>query len=157
MEKVRIYSFSGRAAERDDYYSSFGGFFFLGILLSVVFLSAAVIIIYYKQLSEGYEDLGRFDIMQKVGMTKQDIRKSVNSQMRTVFFFPLGLAIAHLCFAFPMIRKMLMLFNLNNTPLLLISAALSTAAFAVFYIVVYRVTAGVYFSLVSSGETGRTA
>ena len=157
MEKVRIYSFSSRAAERDDYYSSFGGFFFLGILLSVVFLSAAVIIIYYKQLSEGYEDLGRFDIMQKVGMTKQDIRKSVNSQMRTVFFFPLGLAIAHLCFAFPMIRKMLMLFNLNNTPLLLISAALSTAAFAVFYIVVYRVTAGVYFSLVSSGETGRTA
>ena len=152
MREAGGYGFSCRAAERDDYYASFGGFFFLGILLSIVFLAAAAVIIYYKQLSEGHEDLNRFAIMQKVGMTRQDIRRSVNAQMRTVFFFPLGLAVTHLCFAFPMIRKMLMLFNLNNLPLLLITAALSTAAFAGFYVIVYRMTAGVYYRLVSSGD-----
>ena len=152
MKEAGGYGFSCRAAERADYYASFGGFFFLGILLSVVFLAAAAVIIYYKQLSEGYEDLNRFTIMQKVGMTRLDIRRSVNAQMRTVFFFPLGLAITHLCFAFPMIRKMLMLFNLSNLPLLLITAALSTAAFAGFYTIVYRMTAGVYYRLVSSGD-----
>ena len=141
--------FTYREAERTDYYGSFGGFFFLGILLSIVFLAATAIIIYYKQLSEGYEDQGRFDILRKVGMTREDIRASVSSQMRTVFFFPLGLAVLHLCFAFPMIRKLLMLFGLNNLPLLLAATGGAVALFAVFYIIVYRYTAGVYYRLVA--------
>ncbi|MCI6291263.1 MAG: ABC transporter permease, partial [Clostridiales bacterium] len=79
----------GMAENRYDFYGTYGGFFFLGILLSIVFLFAAVLIIYYKQISEGYEDQKRFEIMQKVGMTRKNIRKSINSQLLTVFFLPL--------------------------------------------------------------------
>ena len=108
------YGLSSLAGARDDFYSTFGGLFFLGIMLSIVFIFAAVLIIYYKQISEGYEDQSRFEIMQKVGMTKRDIRKSINSQMLTVFFLPLLFAVAHLAFAFPMVYKLLMLFGLDN-------------------------------------------
>lgn len=82
-----FYSFicSSREAETDSFFATFGSLFYLGIILSVVFISAAVLIIYYKQISEGYEDQARFNIMRKVGMTKKEIRKSINSQLLTVF------------------------------------------------------------------------
>ena len=140
------------ASARDDFYGSFGGLFFLGIMLSIVFILAAVLIIYYKQISEGYEDQSRFEIMQKVGMTKTDIRKSINSQMLTVFFLPLLFAIVHLGFAFPMINKLLLLFGLDNLGLLLLTAAISALVFALFYIIVYRVTSNAYYSIVSGAK-----
>ena len=140
------------ASARDDFYGSFGGLFFLGIMLSIVFILAAVLIIYYKQISEGYEDQSRFEIMQKVGMTKRDIRKSINSQMLTVFFLPLLFAIVHLGFAFPMINKLLLLFGLDNLGLLLLTAAISALVFALFYIIVYRVTSNAYYSIVSGAK-----
>ena len=140
------------ASARDDFYGSFGGLFFLGIMLSIVFIIAAVLIIYYKQISEGYEDQSRFEIMQKVGMTKKDIRKSINSQMLTVFFLPLLFAIVHLGFAFPMINKLLLLFGLDNLGLLLLTAAISALVFALFYIIVYRVTSNAYYSIVSGAK-----
>lgn len=140
------------ASARDDFYGSFGGLFFLGIMLSIVFIIAAVLIIYYKQVSEGYEDQSRFEIMQKVGMTKKDIRKSINSQMLTVFFLPLLFAIVHLGFAFPMINKLLLLFGLDNLGLLLLTAAISALVFALFYIIVYRVTSNAYYSIVSGAK-----
>ena len=140
------------ASARDDFYGSFGGLFFLGIMLSIVFILAAVLIIYYKQISEGYEDQSRFEIMQKVGMTKKDIRKSINSQMLTVFFLPLLFAIVHLGFAFPMINKLLLLFGLDNLGLLLLTAAISALVFALFYIIVYRVTSNAYYSIVSGAK-----
>ncbi|MGN1345650.1 MAG: FtsX-like permease family protein, partial [Eubacteriales bacterium] len=90
------------AHERADFLGMYGSIFFLGILLSIVFLFATILIIYYKQVSEGYEDQSRFAIMQKVGMTKTDIRKSINSQMLTVFLLPFVTAVLHLAFAFPM-------------------------------------------------------
>ena len=126
--------------------------FFLGIMLSIVFIIAAVLIIYYKQISEGYEDQSRFEIMQKVGMTKKDIRKSINSQMLTVFFLPLLFAIVHLGFAFPIINKLLLLFGLDNLGLLLLTAAISALVFALFYIIVYRVTSNAYYSIVSGAK-----
>ena len=90
------YSVECREAERDDFYGTYGGIFYLGVILSIVFVLATVLIIYYKQVTEGYEDENRFAIMQKVGMTKKDIRKSINSQMLTVFFLPLAAAVLHL-------------------------------------------------------------
>ena len=87
------------------------------MLLCVVFVCATVLIIYYKQVCEGYEDQARFDIMQKVGMTRREIRRSVNSQLLTVFFLPLLGAGLHLAFAFPMLRRLLMLFELQNVAL----------------------------------------
>lgn len=141
-----------REAQKADFYGSYGGFFFLGIMLSIVFMAATAIIIYYKQISEGFEDQGRFSILQKVGMTRRDIRASINSQMLTVFFFPIGMAVLHLCFAFPMIRKLLMIFSLNDLPLLLTTAGISVVCFALFYVLIYRVTAGVYYRLVAFGD-----
>lgn len=138
--------------ERDDYYGTFGGFFYLGLILSIVFIFAAVLIIYYKQLSEGYEDQARFAIMQKVGMTKREIRKSINSQLLTVFFLPLVGAGAHLAFAFPMIRKLLLLFNLNNVALFAWTTVISFCVFALFYTLVYRITSNAYFRIVSGAK-----
>lgn len=135
--------------ERGSFYALFGGLFYLGILLSIVFLLAAVLIIYYKQVSEGYEDQGRFEIMQKVGMTKKDIRRSINSQMLTVFFLPLLMAGMHLCFAFPIIRKILLMFNLWNTNLLIGTTVVCFLIFGVLYVLVYRITSNAYFSIVS--------
>ena len=143
------YSIDGKEAGRAEFYGLYGGLFFVGVLLSGVFLFAAVLIIYYKQISEGYEDQSRFAIMQKVGMTRRDIRKSINSQMLTVFFLPLVTAGVHQCFAFPLVRKLLLLFNLTNTPLLVITTASCFLIFGVFYAIIYKVTSNAYLSIVS--------
>lgn len=111
-----------------------------------------MLIIYYKQISEGYEDEARFAIMQKVGMTRGDIRRSVNSQMLLVFFLPLLLAGLHLCFAFPFVHKLLMLFNLNNVKLLIGTTALSYVVFALLYTLAYRLTSNAYYQIVSGAR-----
>ncbi len=141
---------NGREENREDFFSTFGGLFYLGIILSVIFIFAAALIIYYKQVSEGYEDQARFDIMQKVGMTKKEIRESINSQMLTVFFFPLAMSGVHTCFAFPMIKKMLYIFNLYNDKLFIITSVISFVCFAAIYVILYRVTSNAYFNIVSS-------
>ena len=146
------FSLESRSENRDDFYGTYGGLFFLGIALSIVFLFAAVLIIYYKQVTEGYEDQHRFEIMQKVGMTKRDIRRSINSQLLTVFFLPLISAGVHLAFAFPMIRKLLMMFNLFNLKLLLCTTTISYLIFALFYLLVYRITSNAYYAIVSDGK-----
>ncbi len=154
MEETDIsaYSCDSLAANREDFYSSYGSLFFLGIMLSTVFLFATVLIIYYKQISEGYEDQTRFEIMQNVGMTKVEIRQSINSQMRTVFFLPLVTAVLHLAFAFPMIQKLLMIFQIDHPKLLLVIAAVSVFIFAIFYTLIYRITSNAYYSIVSGAK-----
>ncbi len=139
------------AAQRAGFYALYGGLFFLGVLLGIVFLVGAVLIMYYKQVTEGYEDQKRFEILQKVGMTKREIRKSINSQILTVFFLPLLTAGVHVGFAFPMIYKMLFMFNLTNRPLLIGVTAGCYLIFALFYIVVYRITSRSYYRIVSAG------
>lgn len=138
-----------REEERSDFYGTFGGLFYLGIILSLVFLAATVLIIYYKQISEGYEDESRFDIMRKVGMTAKDIRKSINSQMLTVFFLPLITSAVHIAFAFPIVQKLLALFNLRNTSLSVIITVAAFVIFGIFYAIVYRITSNAYYSIVS--------
>ncbi|MFR1579607.1 MAG: ABC transporter permease [Lachnospiraceae bacterium] len=152
---IKSCQFESRAANYEDFLADFGGLFYLAIVLSIVFLLAAVLIIYYKQISEGYEDQARFDIMQKVGMTKKEIRKSINSQLLTVFFLPLVGAGTHLIFAFPMIRKILLLFNLTNLHLYTIVTLISFGAFAIFYTIVYRITSNAYYHIVSGASNSR--
>ncbi len=142
-------SCSSVAAERAGFYGLYGGLFFLGILLGIVFIFAAVLIMYYKQISEGYEDQSRFEIMQKVGMTRTDIRSSINSQVLTVFFLPLVMAGVHLAFAFPMIHKLLILFGLINLRFLIFVTACCFIVFAFLYIFVYRITSKSYYRIVS--------
>ena len=145
-------SIESRAWNRGDFYSTYGGLFYLGVVLSIVFVFGAVLIIYYKQISEGYEDQARFDIMRKVGMTKKEIRRSINSQLLTVFFLPLALAGLHMAFAFPMIRRLLTLFNLNNIGLFAVVTLICYAVFALFYALVYRITSNAYYNIVSEAR-----
>ena len=142
------YSTAFRAEAADEFYGTYGSLFFIGIILSVLFICAAVLIIYYKQLCEGYEDQPRFAIMQKVGMTAADIRRSVNSQLLTVFFLPLTGAALHMAFAFPMIRRMLLLFRLTNTGLFVATALISFAVLTVVYTLVYKATSNAYYRIV---------
>lgn len=139
----------GIAKERAGFYGLYGGLFFLGVLLGIVFIFAAVLIIYYKQVSEGYEDQSRFEIMQKVGMTKKEIKRSINSQILTVFFMPLLMAGIHLAFAFPLVRKLLMLFGVTNVPFLIMTTVCCYLVFALFYLIIYWTTSRSYYSIVS--------
>lgn len=144
-----------RAVQRANFLGLYGGLLYLGVLLGIVFLAAAVLIIYYKQVSEGYEDQARFGILQQVGMTRREIRRSVNSQLLTVFFLPLVTAGVHLSFAFPMIQKMLLLFGLADVSLLIVITACCYLVFALFYMAVYRATSRAYVAIVSDAK--RTA
>lgn len=135
--------------ERESFNSLFGAVFYIGIILSIVFITAAVLIIYYKQISEGYEDQSRFEIMQKVGMTKKEIRKSINSQLLTVFFLPLIIAFIHLVFAFPIICRLLLTVSINNVVLFAITTVSSFIVFAVFYMIIYKITSNSYYRIVS--------
>ena len=147
---VYLHGYSCRSLEeqRSSFYALYGGLLFLGILLSIVFLFGTVLIMYYKQISEGYEDAGRFEIMQKVGMTKQEIKKSINSQILTVFAAPLLAAGVHTAFAFPLVRRLLILFGLTNTPLLIGLTIVSFLIFAVLYALMYKLTSHSYYQLV---------
>ena len=137
------------AENRADFYGSYGGLFFLGILLSLVFLCGAVLILYYKQISEGYEDQARFDIMQKVGMTRREIQRSINSQLLTVFFLPLLMAGLHLAFAFPMLRRIILLFGVMDSAHLAWTTVISFAVFSLFYTLVYKFTSNSYYRIVA--------
>lgn len=150
--RLFITNSEGKANERAGFYGLYGGLFFLGILLSVVFIFASVLIIYYKQISEGYEDQARFEIMQKVGMNKKEIKKSINSQILTVFFLPLITAGVHLAFAFPIINKLLTLLVFRNLYLLIFVTVCCFLVFALFYVLVYTVTSKAYYSVVSGGN-----
>ncbi len=143
------YSVASRQVQRASFYDMYGSLFFLGLMLSIVFLLAAVLIIYYKQICEGYEDQARFGIMQKVGMTKRDIRKSINSQMLTVFFLPLGVAGVHLAFSFPFVMKIFRMFAFDNTLLGILVNLACFVAFGVLYALVYKLTSGAYYAIVS--------
>lgn len=143
------YDVQCKEENRADFYGTFGGLFFLGIFLSIIFLAATVLIIYYKQVTEGCEDEPRFDIMRKVGMTTKDIRKSINSQMLTVFFLPLITAALHIAFAFPIVQKLLKMFALDNTVLSLIVTGAAIVIFGIFYAIVYCITSNAYYSIVS--------
>ena len=145
---IRYFCFS-REAERNDFVSTFGGLFFLGILLSIIFMVSCVLIIYYKQISEGYEDQSRFSIMQKVGMTKENIKKSINSQMLTVFLIPIAFACIHLATVLPIVHKLLLLLGHNNIPLLIMTAGICVLICGVFYALTYKLTSNAYYKIVS--------
>jgi len=133
---------------RSSFLSLYGGLFFLGIFLGSLFMAATVLIIYYKQVSEGYDDRGRFSIMKKVGMDDREIRKTIRKQIIMVFFLPLVTAVLHVCFAFSCITKILEIFNFTNTSLFLGCTLGSAAVFGLIYAAVYALTAKTYYRIV---------
>ena len=139
---------SRQLVEKDGSYSFYGAFFFLGMFLGLVFIFATVMIIYYKQVSEGYDDRKRFDIMQKVGMTEAEVKQTIRSQVLIVFFLPLAAAAMHVAFAFPMIRRILAAFSMTNVTLFAVCTAATFIGFAVIYLLVYLQTSKTYYSIV---------
>lgn len=137
-----------RSLCRRDYLSLFGGLFFLGMVLGPLFSIAAVLIMYYKQICEGYEDAERFAVMRKVGLTDAEIRRSVNSQVLTVFFAPLLMAGLHMMFAMPMIRLILGAFGLHNDSLFYGIGIGCYVVFAVIYALMYLLTSRRYYRIV---------
>lgn len=148
-DQSRGYSMSCRQASEEELYSLYGGFLFLGIFLGSLFLMATVLIIYYKQITEGYSDAERYSIMQQIGMSKAEVRSGIRSQVMTVFFLPLIASCAHIVFAFSIITKLLALFELTNIKLFAICTVGTISVFAVFYAIIYAVTARVYYRIVS--------
>ena len=136
--------------DRADFFALYGGLFFLGVIFGMVFICAAALIMYYKQISEGFEDKSKFGILQKVGMTKAEIRKSINSQVLTVFFLPLGAAGLHMVFAFPIVSRLLLLFGLSNTALFAAVTLCCFGAFSLVYTAVYLITSRSYYKIVST-------
>ena len=139
---------SRQFVEKEGSYSFYGAFFFLGMFLGLVFIFATVMIIYYKQVSEGYDDRKRFDIMQKVGMTEAEVKQTIRSQVLIVFFLPLAAAAMHVAFAFPMIRRILAAFSMTNVTLFAVCTAATFIGFAVIYLLVYLQTSKTYYSIV---------
>lgn len=136
----------------DEYYGLYGGLLFLGILLGGVFALAAALIMYYKQISEGFEDAARFEILRKVGMTRREIKSAINSQVLKVFFLPLAAAGVHMLFAFPMIAKMLNVFDFYNTGLFAAVTAIGFAVFGLLYVLFYKITSKSYMGIVGANE-----
>lgn len=137
-----------RQQSRENFYGLYGSLFFIGIYLGALFLMATVLIIYYKQISEGYDDKERFQIMQKVGMDQKEVRRTIRSQVLTVFFLPLLMAVLHVAVAFQVVKKLLVTLNFTNTPLFFACTVITVAVFAAFYAAVYGVTAREYYKIV---------
>ena len=126
-----------------------GGLFFVGIFLGILFVMATVLIIYYKQISEGYDDKKRFEIMQKVGMSRSEVKAAIHSQVLTVFFLPLIVAGFHVAAAFPLISRLMELMNLYDRMLHGLCTAAVFLVFGVMYVLIYSMTARTYYRIVS--------
>lgn len=146
------YSCDTKATFVEDYYGIYGGLLFLGILLGGVFALAAALIMYYKQISEGFEDAARFEILRKVGMTRREIRSAINSQVLKVFFMPLAAAGVHMLFAFPMIAKMLNIFGFYNEILFGMVSLIGFVIFGLLYVLFYKITSKSYMGIVGGNE-----
>lgn len=145
--KARIL-IDSRQSSLDEFYQIYGGFLFLGLFLGILFLMITVLIIFYKQISEGYDDKERFSIMEKVGMSNDEVKATIRSQVRTVFFLPILMAAIHVGMAFPMIKRLLSLFGLSNTALFAGCMAGTILVFTLIYLLVFLKTSKTYYKIV---------
>lgn len=143
----------------EDYYTSYRGSLgiyastlFIGVFIGLLFLIATVLIIYYKQISEGYGDRKNFQIMSKIGLSGREIMQVINSQIRMVFLLPIAVAVMHLSFAFPIIRQILSMLNLQNVKLFIVCTIGTVLAFFLIYTCVYKITSRIYYRIVENGN-----
>ena len=139
-----------RQENRASYYSLYGSMFFLGMFLGTLFLMVTVLIIFYKQMSEGYEDKERYAIMEKVGMSNDEVKRTIRSQVLTVFFLPIVAAVVHAAMAFPMIVKLLGAMALTNTALFAVCVAGTALVFFIIYLLVFLLTSRSYYKIVGN-------
>ena len=139
-----------REENRAEYWALNGGFLFLGLFLGTMFLMVTVLIIFYKQISEGYEDKERYAIMEKVGMSSVEVKHAIRSQVLTVFFLPMAVAVIHIIMAFPMIKLILDAFSLTNTTLFALCVAGTALVFFLIYLLVFVLTSRSYYKIVGN-------
>lgn len=142
-------SMEQRAGARSSFASLYGGLFFLGIFLGFLFMIAMILIVYYKQISEGYDDRERFQILKKVGMSNEEVRRTIHSQILTVFFLPIVTAGVHMLFACPLTGEVLRLLNLLNASVFHWCLVICFGVFSLLYAVIYSLTARTYYRIVS--------
>ncbi|MFZ9858003.1 MAG: hypothetical protein ACO3F2_06685 [Roseiflexaceae bacterium] len=145
---VTVVNAQSRQAEKISFEAAYGTILFLGLFLGVLFIFSTALIIYYKQLSEGYEDKTRYEILQRIGMTRDEVRVSVDKQIMLVFFIPLIVASVHFGMSIQLIEYLLELFRIESTQLLVVSSISTLLVFSVLYLLIYRVSARVYYNIV---------
>ena len=148
LEKEGNINIEGKAENETSFKGFYASFLFIGMFISMIFVVSQVVIMYYKQISEGYEDKGKFGIMRKVGLTDRQIKQSIRSQVLMIFFAPLAVATLHTVVAYPFIEKILKLFLATNNNVFLIALAVTIAVFAVFYLIVYLITSRIYYRII---------
>lgn len=147
-ENINDFVWKNKSDQKQGLIEMYAGLLFIGIFLSFLFIMATILIMYYKQITEGYEDKDRFEIMQKVGLEQRDVKKAIHSQVLTVFFMPLLVAGVHICFAYPMLEKLLHLLFVSDAWLYIRTTGMCFVAFALVYIVIYVLTSKVYYGIV---------
>ena len=148
LEKEGNINIEGKAENETNFKGFYASFLFIGVFISMIFVVSQVVIMYYKQISEGYEDKGKFGIMRKVGLTDKQIKQSIRSQVLMIFFAPLAIATLHTVVAYPFIEKILKLFLATDNNVFLIALAVTIAVFAVFYLIVYLITSRIYYRII---------
>ena len=151
-EWAYISTFQNRTEEEEYLFQEYGTILFIGFFLGMIFLLATVLIIYYKQVTEGYDDRKRFVIMQDIGLSQAEVKKTIRTQVLLVFFLPLGAAGLHMAMAFKVLVKMMALFSAYNIKLFSLCIGLTVAVFALVYFFVYTVTARIYYKIVSNAR-----
>lgn len=151
-EWAYISTFQNRTEEEEYLFQEYGTILFIGFFLGLIFLLATVLIIYYKQVTEGYDDRKRFVIMQDIGLSQAEVKKTIRTQVLLVFFLPLGAAGLHMAMAFKVLVKMMALFSAYNIKLFSLCIGLTVAVFALVYFLVYTVTARIYYKIVSNAR-----
>ena len=148
LEKEGNINIVGKAENEINFKGFYASFLFIGMFISMIFVVSQVVIMYYKQISEGYEDKGKFGLMRKVGLTNRQIKQSIRSQVLMIFFAPLAVATLHTVVAYPFIEKILKLFLATNNNVFLIALAVTIAVFGVFYLIVYLITSRIYYRII---------
>lgn len=148
LEKEGNINIAGKAENETNFKGFYASFLFIGMFISMIFVVSQVVIMYYKQISEGYEDKGKFGIMRKVGLTDRQIKQSIRSQVLMIFFAPLAIATLHTVVAYPFIEKILKLFLATDNNVFLIALAVTIAVFGVFYLIVYLITSRIYYRII---------
>ena len=151
-EWAYISTFQNRTEEEEYLFQEYGTILFIGFFLGMIFLLATVLIIYYKQVTEGYDDRKRFVIMQDIGLSQAEVKKTIRTQVLLVFFLPLGAAGLHMAMAFKVLVKMMALFSAYNIKLFSLCIGLTVAVFALVYFLVYTITARIYYKIVSNAR-----
>lgn len=147
-KEISSYWVESRQENEQNFYLLHGGLFFLGIFLGTMFLMVTVMIIFYKQITEGYDDRERYQILEKVGMSSREVKDTIKSQIRIVFVLPIFAAAVHVTAAFPMVNRLLKMLNLNNEKLFAGCLAATIIVFAVIYYLVFKVTSRAYYKIV---------